>query len=298
MSGFSSHNLDLSKYSFDDILGLFDLSYDMTNSDMKRAKKVVLMTHPDKSRLDPKYFIFYKKAYEFVVNYYNEKHKHDERSKLKDASYAPIENQDVGKQQVSGVIGKMSKKVFNSTFNEMFDNNMVVKPDETRNEWFKNCDTQFNNISNVSKDNMGRAFDQVKLQQQGSLVRHTGVQMLGGGGTNLYDNDDDVYITSDPFSKLKYDDLRKVHKDQTVLTVGEQDYANVKTYKSMDHLAQERGRQELTPMTSGDAEGIISRQQREHEKMILRKQHESNLKSMQYVEKNKTVLGRFLQLER
>jgi len=298
MSGFSSHNLDLSKYSFEDVLNLFDLSYDITAEDMKRAKKVVLMTHPDKSRLDPKYFLFYKKAYEFVVNYYNNKQKHTERSKMKDAAYTPLENQDVGNEQVSGVIGKMSKKDFNNTFNDMFDNNMAVKPDDSRNEWFKNGDSQFSSVTNVTKDNMGQAFDQVKQQQQGSIVRHASVQMLGGGGTNLYETDGDAYVTSDPFSKLKYDDLRKVHKDQTVLTVGEQDYDNMTKYKSVDHLTQERGRQELTPMLKGDAEGIISKQQREHEQMIIRKQHESDLKSMEYEKKNKTVLGRFLQLER
>ena len=68
MSG-SQHNLDISKYSFEEILGLFDLSYDISEDEMKRAKRKVLMTHPDKSRLDPQYFLFYKKAYEFVVNY-------------------------------------------------------------------------------------------------------------------------------------------------------------------------------------------------------------------------------------
>ena len=47
MSG-SQHNLDISKYSFEEILGLFDLSYDISEDEMKRAKRKVLMTHPDK----------------------------------------------------------------------------------------------------------------------------------------------------------------------------------------------------------------------------------------------------------
>jgi hypothetical protein len=296
MSG-SQHNLDISKYSFDEILDLFEMNYNMNAEDMKRAKRKVLMTHPDKSRLDPKYFLFYKKAYEFVVNYYNEKVKHEHRSDRKNTAYTPLENKDVGQEQVSGIIGKMNKKDFNTTFNDLFETNMAVKPDESRNDWFRSGDAQYTNVSNVTKEGMGRAFDQVK-QQQGSLIRHTGVQTLNStGGTNLYGNSDDVYATSDPFSKLKYDDLRKVHKDQTVLTVSESDYANVKKYKSMDHLAQERGRQETAPLSSQESEGIISRQQREHEQMILRKQHEANIKAMEYEKKNKNVLGRFLQLK-
>ena len=175
---------------------------------------------------------------------------------------------------------------------------MAVKPDESRNDWFRSGDAQYSNVSNVTKDSMGKAFDQVK-QQQGSLIRHTGVQMLNStGGTNLYGNSDDVYATSDPFSKLKYDDLRKVHKDQTVLTVSESDFDNIKKYKSIDHLAQERGSQDTTPLSSQESEGIISRQQREHEQMIIRKQHESNIKAIEYEKKNKNVIGRFLQLQR
>ena len=297
MSG-SQHNLDISKYSFEEILGLFDLSYDISEDEMKRAKRKVLMTHPDKSRLDPQYFLFYKKAYEFIVNYYNEKIKHEERDNRRNTTYTPPENNDVGQQQINGVIKKMDKSNFNKTFNTLFENNMVVKPDESRNEWFRDNSSQYSGITATSKDNMGRALEQIK-QQQGSLIRHTGIQtMYSSGGTNLYDDNTDQYVTSDPFSKLKFDDLRKVHKDQTVLAVSEKDYANVKKYSSTDHLIRERGQQEMTPLSSQASESIISRQQREHEQMILRKQHESNLKMMEYQKKNQNVLGHFLKLTR
>ena len=55
-----NHNLDINTYNLDEILGLFDLPYQLTQDNMKRAKKKVLMLHPDKSRLDAKYFLFYK----------------------------------------------------------------------------------------------------------------------------------------------------------------------------------------------------------------------------------------------
>jgi hypothetical protein len=296
MSG-SQHNLDISKYNFDEVLELFDMNYNMNADDMKRAKKKVLMSHPDKSRLDQKYFLFYKKAYEFVVNYYNEKIKHEERSERKSTAYTPLENQDVGQEQVTDIIGKMKKKDFNTTFNNLFETNMSVKPDDSRNDWFRNGDAQYSNISNVTKDSMGKAFDQIK-QHQGSLVRHTGVQMLNSvGGTNLYGDSDDVYATSDPFSKLQYDDLRKVHKDQTILNVSESDFDNMKKYKSTDHLAQERGSQDTAPLSSQESEGILKSQLSDYQQTITRKHHESNIKTMEYEKKNKNVIGRFLQLQ-
>ena len=69
------YNLDIHMYSLQELLGLFDLTYSITLEDMKRAKKKVLMTHPDKSKLEPKYFLFYKKAFDIVVKFYENQNK-------------------------------------------------------------------------------------------------------------------------------------------------------------------------------------------------------------------------------
>ena len=70
MDSDKGYNLDIHMYSFEELLGLFDLSYTISLEDMKRAKRKVLMTHPDKSKLDAKYFLFYKKAFDIVVKFY------------------------------------------------------------------------------------------------------------------------------------------------------------------------------------------------------------------------------------
>ena len=188
----------------------------------------------------------------------------------------------------------MNKSDFHTQFNTMFEQNMSVKPDQTRNEWFTKDEPLYENAK-MDNMSMNSAFDTIK-QKNSAIIRHHGVQTLGGGGTNLYDEDgDDSYVTCDPFSKLKYDDLRKVHKDQTVLAVGEKDFEQVRKYNSVDHLMQERGTS-LSPLEKADAQRMIDSRQKEHEQMIMRKQHNANLKSMEYAEKNKSVLGRFLQL--
>ena len=69
----SQHNLNIHSYSLEEILNLFDLSYELDIEGLKRAKKKVLMIHPDKSKLEPKYFIFYKKAYEIVYSFYEQR---------------------------------------------------------------------------------------------------------------------------------------------------------------------------------------------------------------------------------
>ena len=287
----ANHNLDVSMYSLDELLGLFDLNYDITLNDIKKAKHKVLMLHPDKSRLPAEYFIFYKKAFEIVVRYYEEQTRHNRAVPTETMSYTHLSSTD---KNAKRVINEMKKSDFHTQFNTMFEQNMSVKPDQTRNEWFTKDEPLYEN-ENISNMSMNSAFDTIK-QKNSSIIRHHGVQTLGGGGTNLYDDDvDDSYVTCDPFSKLKYDDLRRVHKDQTILAVGEKDFEQVRKYNSVDHLMQERGTS-LSPLEKADAQRMIDSRQKEHEQMIMRKQHNANLKSMEYAEKNKSVLGRFLQL--
>ena len=72
-----THNLNIQNYSLEELLGLFDLTtYEISVDDLKRSKKKVLMLHPDKSKLDSKYFLFYKKAFDVIVQFYDNQHKH------------------------------------------------------------------------------------------------------------------------------------------------------------------------------------------------------------------------------
>lgn len=282
-----SHNLDVNMYSLTELLGLFDLTYDLDIEGIKRAKKKVLMTHPDKSKLPSEYFLFYKRAFEMVYGLYEEQSRQNRR-----VPNEPVEYNPIGTNAVKGAVIKTEG--FNQKFNEIFEKTMVIAPDPTRNEWFKSEAALY---SDINDKNINRAFETIKSQQTG-IVRHRGVEtMRSTGGTNLYDDDtDDSYVTCDPFSKLKYDDLRKVHKDQTILAVGDSDYEKIQKYSSMDHLVQARGRQQLSPLERTEAERIVAYRNKEQERIIMQKQHAANLKSMDYVEKNKQVLGHFLRL--
>ena len=77
----SLHNLDINTYSLEEIFGLFNLNYDLTEDSMRSAKKKVLMIHPDKSQLPANYFHFYKQAYEIILNIYKQKSKINDSSK-------------------------------------------------------------------------------------------------------------------------------------------------------------------------------------------------------------------------
>ena len=280
-----NHNLDVNMYSLTELLGLFDLTYDLDIEGIKRAKKKVLMTHPDKSKLPSEYFLFYKKAFDMVYGLYEEQTRQNRRVPSEPVEYTP--------GSAKGTVIKTEG--FHKKFNEIFEKTMVIAPDTTRNEWFKSETALY---SDIHDKNINRAFETIKSQQSG-IVRYRGVETIKSvGGTNLYDDDDadDSYVTCDPFSKLKYDDLRKVHKDQTIMTVGDSDYEKIQKYNSMDHLVQARGHQQLSPLDKTEAERIVADRHKEREHLIMQKQHAASLKSMDYEKKNKQVLGHFLRL--
>jgi hypothetical protein len=295
------HNLDIHMYSLQDVLDLFDLKYSITLEDMKRAKKKVLMTHPDKSKLEPKYFLFYKKAFDIVVKFYENQNKQN--------AIIPSEKQnyEVGHHhhnkettlQVSKNIQAMNKEKFNEKFNELFDKNMVNKPNIERNQWFTDETPIYETNETVNSQNMGQIIDKMRDDQSG-LVKYRGVENLMNNdfGNSIYDDENnDTYVTSDPFSKLKFDDLRKVHKDQTVFGVSEKDIHKVQQYTSVDHMMRERGKQSLTPLEKQESERILAQQNTQYREQMMQKEYADKLKTMQYEEKNKKVLATFMRIK-
>jgi hypothetical protein len=290
-------------YSLKDLLALFHTDYNINFEDLKRAKKQVLMTHPDKSKLPAEYFLFYKKAFDIVVNFYNNQNKQTQKPTAENTTYVPAAISDTNKtttKQIKTAINNMNTREFQDKFNTIFENNMVKKTNSSRNEWFSKDEPVFENKHDVNANNMGQIFDKIKEKQSG-LVRYTGVNNLvvnSGSGSNFYeeDEDDDTYVTSDPFSKLKFDDLRKVHKNETVLAVSERDFNKVKQYSSVDHFMRERGNQSLTPLEKPEAEKMLSMKEQQYRERMMNKEHSSHLQTIQYAEKNKAVLSQFLRL--
>lgn len=322
-----THNLDIRSYSYEELLNIFGLPNLPNLADLKTAKKKMLMIHPDKSNLPPDYFTFYKKAYEIIVNQVRNQlgqapiqneYSHSNHTETATPVYTPVYHTDEQTtQQIRSQVASMKKKDFNSHFNQMYDEHAGVVFDERRNAWF----TMENGGGNVlhyngkvNGGNMVDAFSAMKKQQQQhALVQYRGVRELQSssgvavgnyhenvrrkGATNMEDSDeedvDDVYISSDPFSKLKFDDLRKVHKDQTIFNIGEDDYrANEYTqeqYKAMRSTV-------IDPMDKSAANAYLETQQNEYFNKMARRQHRSEMQIRQNEEINRQVMSQFLQI--
>jgi hypothetical protein len=298
----STHNLDIHTYSLNEIFALFDIvggAESLNVEILKRAKKKVLMIHPDKSKLPPDYFLFYKKAFDIVVKFFEEQNRQAQKITQETTNYNV--QTGVHENQIRGAIDNMSRQEFQSKFNRLFDENMATRPDTTRNEWFRSETPQFE-VAATTPKNMGAVFDKIKETQHSMVNYRGGVATLhsGNSGTHLYDDedavDDGAYVTSDPFSKLKYDDLRKVHKDQTVFMVSERDFAKVPQYASVDHYSRERGGQNLTPLEKTEAERVLADENRQYREYIRQKEYHAELKTQKNAEKNKSILSNFLRI--
>ena len=297
-----THNLAIHMYKFNEILELFGLSYNITIDDIKRVKNTVLKTHPDKSRLPSEYFLFYKKAFDVIVQYYNETQKTSatvpQQNPIYETSSVSNNNKSIDKQ-VHQNLNKMDKNDFSQKFNALFEKNMQTQVDPNKNEWFTTETPLYNVPKANSSSGIARAIDQIK-ETSSAMAKYRGVEelMVRSTGTSLYeDEEEDVYVSCDPFSKLKFDDLRKVHKDQTVFAVKESDFQKRQQYKSYDDLNKVRNSMDLTPLEKENAEKILREKEQQKREFILAKQHESNLKTMEYTKKNESVLSSFLRLK-
>ena len=288
-----SHNLDISMYSFQDILQLFEIDdRQFTLKEMKRAKNKVMMIHPDKSNLPSEYFIFYKKAYEILYGFFEENIKQNKL--VTNSEYEPTYVSKQMQGQMSNVLNDMKSNDFNAKFNGLFEKHMIKKEDNGKNEWFTDENAVYED--SLMKGNMSTAMENMRAKSN-SIVKYNNVQTLHGGGEKLYDDDDDdSYIQSYPFSKLKFDDLRKVHKDETIFAVSEKDISKVKVYSSPEQLMQVRGTQ-IDPLDKRASEQMIQQEYQQHKSNIQQKQYNAYQNTMRNEEKNKQVLANFLLLK-
>ena len=227
-----SLDLNIENYELSDILNLFSLQSTYDSDDLKHAKRVVLKMHPDKSGLDKKYFLFFKKAYDIVVEIYKfilgeKKEREDLDESISDESLKLFKSGD-----------------FNKKFNELF-NKVKIHDSESDNgygNWFKSNDG-LDKIKDkkYNKDEMNSIIEskKKKLMSQ-SLTVHKDISIIDSG-SNYYglERENIKDYSSDIFSKLPYEDLKKAHTE-TVVPVSNVGFKNKDTYTQYQHMKTNR----------------------------------------------------------
>ena len=228
-------DLNIDNYSYEDILELFHLDYNFDINELKSAKKIVLKTHPDKSKLPKEYFLFYSKAYKMLYYVYefrlkSKKNEHDEYENMKnEKSEANTE-----------LINQMNKKEkFNSWFNRLFEK-YYDKDDNGYGEWLSEEETK-----NIPKmNNMREMNEYIEAKKQSlsieqSLIKQDYIQNIPSECSNLLNQDNEQYSSGNIFSKFQYEDLKKAH-EETLIPVSQNLLESRHQYKNTGELVRER----------------------------------------------------------
>ena len=291
-------NLDIKNYSFKEILKLFDLNDNqvITTQDMKKAKMKVLSMHPDKLKLSSQYFIFYKKCYEIIAQYYKDQPEVKINQILNDEDVVydirdDIKHNKVVKKQLE----KMDKEEFTNFFNKIYDENMIDKEQRKKqtdkHEWFKQTNHYFTeNIESIRQQNIKEQickFKEIKTCD-------------GKFGSNIYDDDeDDAYIYCDPSSKLLFEDLRKVHLNETIINAEVMtidDYNPL--YNDCDELRNKRTLDENEKQTDDELlqyNRLLNNNSRKGIKLVNNRQNDV-IKNAEYESINKKIISTFFKI--
>lgn len=253
-------DLDIENYELEDILNLFKLQYNFVESDLKKAYRIALKLHPDKSKLSVDYFRFYMKAYKIVekVFYFRQQRK----KSMHDTIYNANETDTPADKAIllHSLNGK-SVQEFNQWFNKMFEK-VKVKDEEDDtgySSWIKNNKMNENN-EKVALSDFGKVFEAKKTECK-ALVNHLGVKEMGeNGGYNLVREKVHNY-SSGLFSKLPYEDFKKAHTE-TVIPVTHQDFLKKEKFNSLDTFKKHRDSQDVVPLSLQQSQQYLAEREK------------------------------------
>lgn len=273
-------DLNLDNYELQDLLNLFNLSYNFDEAQLKNAKKIVLKTHPDKSKLPKEYFLFFSKAYKIIYSIY------DFRVKGKGSTEYIVN--DENNEAVKKIA---NNKNFNKIFNKLFEK-YNIKDEESEKgygEWLKS-DDDINNVT-TTKENMNSTFNKMKETACNSIINNSYSELETRNYKDLLGNAPETY-SADIFSSLAYEDLRKAHIENVVPVCDK----NINTYNNIEELRQHRNKQNIKPTSMIESNKILNRQKNNEIKTDVERAYKLAKQDEIYKDINNNVLSNFYKL--
>jgi hypothetical protein len=218
-------DLDINHYTLMELLNLFKLPVQFNETELKAAKKVVLMTHPDKSKLPSEYFNFFSQAYRILTHVYRA------RTSERMSDDQVDEHSDDKK---SAAMKFVQSPNFQKEFNSLFERS-YVRPDEEAEgygDWLK------------SQENLSDSYEERKRNAR-QLVVSPGVEPTG---TSLR------VSTVGSGKGGDYADLKHVYTVGSVVGVCEK--ADLPSNRSFEEIKFERSKK-ITPMSNQESERFL-----------------------------------------
>lgn len=227
-------DLNIENYSFEDMLNLFNMPYDYDETHLKKALKIVSKLHPDKKTVSNDIFIFFYNVYKILLNFYKIKQRDSYR-------------EDFSNDSEKELLKQFSKKKnFNKLFNDLFEKNVNTEKTNGYGNWLKE-----NNKTYKTTKNVNDYFE----EQHNSIIAMDTVKdlKLDTGGSLLVENNSTY--NSDIFSKLNYDDVKKVYSETHIQVSNN---IEKKQFSSADELKRFRNNTIETPFDKERSMDLIN----------------------------------------
>lgn len=223
-------DLNIDNYDYKDILNLFKISTSFGENELKKAKKHVLLMHPDKSGLDKKYFLFFTQAYKIIFSVYQFREKIDKGNDLPKENIEYLAEEDIYNREIIDSLKKnnrFNKDNFNKWFNEQFEKINIKNEYDGYGygDWLKSIDDtdKLNDKCNNIKDMENKINKYKKEVRENTLQKYNGINEFNSRSYCDLTNSRPEEYSSDIFSSLQYEDLRKAH-EESVIPVTEDDF--------------------------------------------------------------------------
>lgn len=264
---------DIGNYNLKDILCLFKIPADFNESDLRRAKRTTMKTHPDVSSLPSDYFRFFCAAYRMLEQIYEFRHsrrlREKELTRRDSALYMNTKYETEVDKEKELLLRDITKKDdFNEWFNEMFSKAKSGMHDEETNrgydDWLRSNEGLDEDAPSIRQNQMDAYFEErkAKAAREYALTHHRGVEecrSVGVGGSELDRSGGDVEYASGVFDKLRYDDLRRAHTESVIPISTEEELSRRKQFTSVEDYSNFRDGQNVMAMSESDAKEHLSR---------------------------------------
>ena len=246
-------DLNIDNYDYKDILNLFKIPINFGENHLKQAKKKVLLMHPDKSILDKKYFIFFSQAYKTIYSIYQFREKIDKGNDLPKEDIEYLAEEDIYNRETIESLkknNKLNQDNFNKWFNELFEK-VNVKSDYDNNgygNWLKQ-DSEIIENCKTMKDMEEKMNLRKQKVREHALQKYNGINEFNSTSYCDLTNSIPEEYSSDMFSTLKYDDLKRAH-EESVIPVTQDDYN--RSYNTIEEARLDR-QNVLNPLSEKDA---------------------------------------------
>jgi hypothetical protein len=254
----SDLDMNIDNYELQDLLDLFHLDYNFNEEDLKKTKKTVLMTHPDKSKLPKEYFLFFSAAYKIIYSIYEFRFK--SITKVPNSNeYIKVNKYTTEKDEEREILLNNLKQQpnFNKIFNELFEK-YNIKDNETEGgygDWLKSEEDLDNTRTTMNE--MNEKFELKKKKVQSIIVHKDVEEMDSGNGHFELTRDKPEYYSSSLFSSLQYEDLKKAHVE-SVIPVTQEDYQNRKKFRNVDEMQRYNAEQNSEPLSLKQANEYLN----------------------------------------